>query len=311
MSRAAPSMALLALALCSAGAAPVAVPSGAPTYPRFGSLGPDDMMYRQHQDQLAASYSALKGKGKPPDVVLYEYRVARAVDILSLAARLNLPYETVATLNRMDRSREFLPGEKILVPTMPGIFAPESPSNDLEILLAYRNPADGRASGSAFTAYGTRGRTEFRFFPGESFTPEERALFLGLLFRFPLSAGTLSSGFGLRKSPITGTLAAHRGIDLAAPAGSDVYAARDGRVSESGFDPALGDYVALEHEGGWMTVYGHLSVRRVVLNERVESGMIIGNVGSTGLSTGPHLHFEVRNRGEPQDPTPLIPRGNR
>jgi murein DD-endopeptidase MepM/ murein hydrolase activator NlpD len=286
-----PSLAILALVLSAAQAA------AAPTYPRFGSLGPDDMIYRQHQEQLAASYSALKGKRKSPEVVVYEYRVSKAVDILSIAARFNLPYETLATLNRLDRSREFLPGEKVLVPTMPGIFAPESPSNDLEILLAYRIPEDGGDTGSSFAAYGPRGRTDFRFFPGERFTPEERALFLGLLFRFPLSAGTLSSGFGLRKSPITGTFAAHRGVDLAAPAGSEVYAAREGRVAEAGIDAVLGNYIALEHEGGWTTVYGHLSTRKVVLNEHVESGMIIGNVGSTGLSTGPHLHFEVRNRG--------------
>jgi len=67
----------------------------------------------------------------------------------------------------------------------------------------------------------------------------------------------------------------------------------------------------IAHEGGWSTVYGHLSQRRVRLNDRIESGMIIGNVGSTGESTGPHLHFEVRNRGEPRDPEPLIPQVKR
>ena len=82
-------------------------------------------------------------------------------------------------------------------------------------------------------------------------------------------------------------------------------------VKESGVDPTLGQYIVIEHEGGFSTVYGHLSARRARLNERVESGMMIGSVGSTGLSTGPHLHFEVRNRGEPRDPEPLIPRGKR
>jgi murein DD-endopeptidase MepM/ murein hydrolase activator NlpD len=106
-------------------------------------------------------------------------------------------------------------------------------------------------------------------------------------------------------------MAKHDGIDLAAPAGTEVYAAREGRVVESGVDAVLGQYIVIAHEGGWSTVYGHLSMRRVRLNDRAESGMIIGNVGSTGQSTGPHLHFEVRNRGEPRDPEPLIPRGKR
>jgi murein DD-endopeptidase MepM/ murein hydrolase activator NlpD len=74
---------------------------------------------------------------------------------------------------------------------------------------------------------------------------------------------------------------------------------------------ALGQYIEITHDGSWSTVYGHLSLRLVGLNDRVESGMIIGKVGSTGESTGPHLHFEVRNRGEPRDPEPLIPRVKR
>ena len=72
-------------------------------------------------------------------------------------------------------------------------------------------------------------------------------------------------------------------------------------------ETVLGQYIVIVHDGSWSTVYGHLSARRVRLNDRVESGMIIGNVGSTGESTGPHLHFEVRSRGEPRDPGPLIP----
>jgi len=283
----------------------------------LGSLGPDDLIFKQQQEQLEASYAAIMAGRRPPELVLYEYAVkssasgaagsrpsaAGATDLLSLAARLNLPYETIATLNGLDRIREFLPGERILVPSSPGLFVAEKPVSDLDLLLSYR----GGEAGLAFSA----GKRRLYYFPGARFNPEERALFLGLLFRFPLPAGRLTSGFGLRSSPISGRMAKHDGIDLAAPAGTEVYAAREGRVTESGVDAMLGQYVVIEHEGGWSTVYGHLSMRRVRLNDRVESGMMIGNVGSTGQSTGPHLHFEVRNRGEPRDPEPLIPRGKR
>jgi murein DD-endopeptidase MepM/ murein hydrolase activator NlpD len=106
-------------------------------------------------------------------------------------------------------------------------------------------------------------------------------------------------------------MAYHAGIDLAAPQGTDVYAAREGRVTESGTSKVLGEYVVIAHDGNWSTVYGHLSKRLVRLNDKVESGMIIGKVGSTGESTGPHLHFEVRSQGQPRDPEQLIPQRKR
>jgi murein DD-endopeptidase MepM/ murein hydrolase activator NlpD len=293
--------ALLA-AVCATGGA-----VWAQAYPALGSLGQDDLIYTQQQEQLAQSYSAIQG-GKPlPDLVVYSYVVRTPVDIFSLAARLNLPYETIATMNRLDRSRSFLRGERILAPSAPGIFAPILPGSDLDLLLSYRPRAK-----SQLVSLNVDGKpVSLLFFPGARFSPEERALFLGLLFRFPLPSGILTSGFGPRESPITHHLSYHYGIDLAAPMGTEVYAARDGRVAETGINAVLGQYIVIAHEGDWSTVYGHLSARRVRLNDRVESGMIIGNVGSTGESTGPHLHFEVRSRGEPRDPESLIPQGKK
>lgn len=281
-----------------------AAAQGSASYPALGSLGQDDFIYAQQQEQLAASYAAIQSGKAAPELLLYSYTVRRSVDIFSLAARLNLPYETIATLNRLDRSRSFLPGEKVLAPSVPGIFAPQGPGSDLDLLLSYRSPGEGYL----VTVASARGPVKLRFYPGSRFTAEERAMFLGLLFRFPLPSGILTSSFGMRESPISHHMAYHTGIDLAAPAGTEVYAAREGRVTESGTSPVLGEYVVVAHDGGWSTVYGHLSKRLVRLNDHVESGMIIGKVGSTGESTGPHLHFEVRNKGEARDPEALIPR---
>ena len=295
-------------------------------YPRLGSLGSDDLIFKQHQEEVAAAYAALGYLPAvrpnntlstvsaarfidPPihSLIFYTYVLRTEVDLFSLAARLNLPYETLATLNRIDRSRGLAPGEKILVPSAPGLFCPQTPKSDLEMLVSYRDEG-----GSVdLVAEGSDGRTAFRFYPGARLNAEERALFLGFLFRFPLPAGRLSSGFGPRLSPVSGRTMAHSGIDLAAPAGTEVYAAREGRIVAAGIDAILGEYLIIEHEGGWTSVYGHLSKRIARLNETVESGIIIGRVGSTGLSTGPHLHFEVRNRGEARDPGLLIPKGKR
>lgn len=315
-------------------------------YPRLGSLGPDDLIFRQHQEEVAAAYAAESSDGAAgasaragagtgagagagagararAALILYRYVPPRDTDLLTLAARLNLPYEALATLNRLDRSRGFLAGESVLVPSIPGIFAPEHPGSDLEYLLSYRPVAGSEGLSLAATGATAPGAasaattgeigagaagTSFRFWRGARFNAEERSLFLGYLFRFPLPVARLTSGFGWRTSPISGTAGVHTGIDLAAPAGTEVYAAREGLVVEAGRDAALGEYLVLEHEGGWRSVYGHLSLRGALLNARVESGMMIGRVGSTGLSTGPHLHFEVRMNGEPRDPESLIPK---
>ncbi len=293
----------LLVILCAA----AALAARAQGYPAMGSLGQDDLIYLQQQEQLAQSYTAIQGGKALPELLVYSYTVHSPVDLFSLAARLNLPYETLATMNRLDRSRSFLPGERLLAPSAPGLFASTSPGSDLDLLLSYR----ARAGAQAVSLNIGGKQRSLLFYPGARFSPEERALFLGLLFRFPLPSGLLTSGFGMRESPISHHMAYHSGIDLAAPMGTEVYAAREGRVSETGTNAVLGQYIVISHKGDWSTVYGHLSARRVQLNDAVESGMIIGNVGSTGESTGPHLHFEVRSRGEPQDPERLIPQGRK
>lgn len=290
----------LVVAACLALAADLLRAQSGLSYPELRSLGPEDQLFRQQQDQVEAAYVAERDSTKSPDLVLYSYRSPSGTDIFALSARLSLPVETLATINRIDRSGSFSGGGRLIVPSVPGIFVPLKPASDLEILLSYRAKAGGIPV--------RLGTTEMLFFPGSRFSQEERSLFLGRLFRFPLPKAVLTSGFGERVSPITGKLSRHPGVDLAAPYGTDVYAAREGVVVYSGYDPVLGEHVIIRHEGGWSTVYGHLSKRLVQLNDHVSSGMIIGRVGSTGESTGPHLHFEVRNNGEAQDPATLVPR---
>jgi murein DD-endopeptidase MepM/ murein hydrolase activator NlpD len=101
----------------------------------------------------------------------------------------------------------------------------------------------------------------------------------------------------------------HSGIDLAAPIGSSIFAANEGTVS-AGEDPSgYGLYLIVVRDSALSTLYGHLSARLVRGGETVSAGQPIGLMGSSGNSTGPHLHFEVRIRGLPVDPRPLLPRG--
>lgn len=275
-------------------------------YPRIHRFEASDLSFRQLSDSIAQSRRAEMTGSPFPDLLYFSYVLAEDTDLIALAARMNLPYESLATANRIGESRTLRAGQAVVVPSVTGIFAAQDPSNDLEYLIAAsRSPGDRDARARI---RGPAGTSEFRFLPGARFSPAERAFFLGTGFRFPLPKGRLTSSFGLRASPITGEIQHHAGIDLAAPAGTEVFAARAGTVSEVGVDPVYGIYVLISHEGGWETLYGHLSARRVELNTTVKSGMMIGNVGSTGLSTGPHLHFEVRIRGASRDPVPLLPR---
>ncbi len=114
--------------------------------------------------------------------------------------------------------------------------------------------------------------------------------------------GVLTSGFGNRLSPISGTMRIHAGIDIGAASGTPVVAAASGEVVQAGYMGAYGYAVIIYHGGGFSTVYGHLSKFAVSTGQKVKRNQVIGNVGSTGYATGPHLHFEVRINGALQNP---------
>lgn len=123
----------------------------------------------------------------------------------------------------------------------------------------------------------------------------------------PLEKGyVLTSGFGIRTHPISGLVKLHTGLDFAAPTGTPAHAAASGRVTFAGVASGYGNLVRIQHANGIETYYGHLSAISVTAGAQVNPGDLIGRVGSTGNSTGPHLHFEVRLRGTPTDPMPFL-----
>ena len=133
-----------------------------------------------------------------------------------------------------------------------------------------------------------------------------------LLMRTPIDGARLSSGFGMRQHPILGYTRMHRGLDFAAPAGTPIYASGHGVIERIGRDSGYGKFIRLRHANGYETLYAHMSgyARGMQRGARVEQGQTIGYVGSTGLSTGPHLHYEVHYRGESMNPHSLdIPLG--
>ncbi len=121
-------------------------------------------------------------------------------------------------------------------------------------------------------------------------------------FEQPLPGAALSSPFGLRNDPLGGGAGFHPGLDLAGSSGTSIHAAADGVVVMAGDCGGYGNCVVIDHGGSLATLYGHQSQVLVSVGEHVAAGEVIGLVGSTGMSTGPHLHFEVRLHGLPIDP---------
>ncbi|KMS52846.1 membrane protein [Novosphingobium barchaimii LL02] len=119
----------------------------------------------------------------------------------------------------------------------------------------------------------------------------------------PVAGGRITSPYGARRHPILGYVRMHAGIDFGAPYGSPIYAVADGTVTFAGRHGGHGNYVRLQHGGGLDTGYGHMSRIAVANGSRVRAGQVIGYVGSTGLSTGPHLHFEAYRGGRTINPS--------
>ncbi len=122
----------------------------------------------------------------------------------------------------------------------------------------------------------------------------------------PLSQVSFTSGFGVRSDPFRGTAAMHAGVDMPGAIGTSVYATADGTVGRAGWTGGYGNLVELEHGKGIETRYGHLSAILVHPGQRVRRGDLIARMGSTGRSTGCHLHYEVRIDGHAINPIPFL-----
>lgn len=179
----------------------------------------------------------------------------------------------------------------------------------VELLYSVERTEDGafvRGEDLTYAALYLRGKPSiiFRFDNGGSVeyyddkgNPVKKAL-----MRTPIDGARVTSGFGMRRHPIQGYTKMHKGTDFGAPTGTPIFAAGDGTVSRAGWHGGYGKYVSIKHNGTYTTAYGHMSAINVKPGQRVKQGQVIGRVGSTGNSTGPHLHFEVLKNGTQVNP---------
>ena len=284
-----------------------------PPLPVITHLDSRDTIFRQYISDVEAArrllFSSRMDPSSPSTVevfasclTVYSYNPVDGDELMGIAARCSIPYGTLATLNRFSHGEDLAAGRVMLLPSVPGIFIPETPETDLERLIF-----SAREDSAVVLTIRREDITErFRFIPGDDFTPTERVFFLNRGFHFPLRHFQVSSPFGPRVNPVTGKAGIHGGLDLAAPEGSEVYAVKNGTVAAIGEDQVLGKYIILSHENNMASFYGHLSAVSTSVHAEVQSGSLIGRVGTTGQSTGPHLHFEIRQDGQSRDPASLL-----
>jgi murein DD-endopeptidase MepM/ murein hydrolase activator NlpD len=180
------------------------------------------------------------------------------------------------------------------------------PGDTFDIIVAYRRSASGEAqvgellyagleSAAGAEAQLVRWGGDGQFFEASGMGARRTGLIMPVV-------GRITSSFGARRHPILGYTRMHAGVDFGAAYGSPIYAVGDAVVSYAGWHGGHGNYVKLDHGGGYATGYGHMSRIAVAPGTRVRAGQVIGYVGSTGLSTGPHLHYELYRSGTPVNP---------
>lgn len=273
--------------------------------PVIESLTPSrkNAMFREYSAVIERNSIALRA-GRPPEYLFFQYKNTEDFSFQALASRCAVRQETLATLNKIENAQEDITGRTLILPTVDGLFVPaEKGINSIEILLQENYAGQTLTKDAVW--YKIDGR-DYVFLPGAKLKGTERYYFLESGLRLPLESGSfmVSSEFGKRKNPFSGQIKNHNGIDLAADEGVPVYAIKDGSVfSAIPGDATFGNYIILSHDLGKMTsVYAHLSKICVEQYQNVRKGELIGYVGQTGMATGPHLHFEIRQGSKAENP---------
>lgn len=263
-------------------------------------------VYLNFDDEIQKASQAVR-RGIEPTQKFYTYTIKKSdltggKGFVQLASSLNQKQGTLATLNPIENAGDISEGQKLILSVAQGLFVKENPKTALEVLVS-----------QSFSKYITEetpkisidGKSYF-FLAERNFNGTIIAFFNDNSMILPLSKKVVTSPFGYRTSPISGEWKMHGGIDLASPVGSEVFATKEGTVSETGFDEVYGNYIILSHSGRKTSLYAHLSKINVEKGQKVSGGETIGLVGITGATTGPHLHFEIREDGTPKDPASYL-----
>ena len=267
--------------------------------------------YRNLQSFLpepAVWAQAVQSAGLYPELTYTSYRIRKGDMIGVIAERFGLTQDTLISVNNIRQTRRIQIGEYIKVPSMPGILYTTKKDGETAASVAekYQVSAQKTAAVNHLHEQGALAAGTSLFVPDAFMDWVTRQEINGDLFRRPLRARYyVSSSFGWRRSPFTGKRTFHNGVDMASPAWTPVYAALAGTVTAAGFHSVYGNYVIVTHHSGYRTLYGHMVGIKARKGQSVDTRTVLGWVGTTGLSTGPHLHFSVFKYGSAVNPVSL------
>ena len=232
----------------------------------------------------------------------HQHLVKKGDTLWGISRKYKVPLKSIIQANSIQPTESLQIGKKLLIPGAPvpveGTWY-RVKAGDTLWSIACRHNVESRdlqringISSPRSLQIGTRIRIRQDSNPG-----------FGKPLRIPL---VVTSKYGYRPHPVTGRYQFHEGIDFRAATGTRVYASKAGRVTFAGRNGGYGKVVGIEHEDDFTTLYGHLSQIRVKKGQTVSKGQVIGLSGNTGVSTGPHLHFEIRYKGRSEKPTKYL-----
>jgi len=241
-----------------------------------------------------------------PQMVLYtSYKVQPGDTISGIAINTGLNDGTLLSVNRVKNSRLLQVGQVLKVPNQDGILYQTAKGDSLEaIARKYESSPEAIVVGNELFSENIPAGAQL-FIPGAKMDPTLQQEINGDLFIWPVR-GYISSPYGYRSSPFTGLRQFHSGLDIAVPTGTPIRAAMSGYVVTVAYNDTYGNYVVIRHHSGYRTLYGHMTHSAVKTGSFVGTGTVIGYAGSTGLSTGPHLHFTVYKNGVTVSPRTLM-----
>ena len=258
------------------------------------------------QENFTDQEAFLAADGYVSTVTFKDYTVRKGDTVSGIASRAGLRnFGTLLSVNNIDNARRISAGQTLRIPSTDGLLYTVKKNETLVGIAATHKVNVTALLDANDLTHETLSVGQKLFIPGASLSSFELRKALGELFIYPIM-GRLTSPFGYRNDPFTGARSFHSGIDLAAPIGTSVKATLDGRIAETGFNRIFGNYVIITHDRGYQSLYGHLSAIYVKRGQYVTQGAIVGAVGNTGYSTGPHLHLSIYKNGSLINPFSVL-----
>ena len=239
-------------------------------------------------------------------VTFKDYTVKKGDTVSGIASRAGLRnFGTLLSVNNIDNARRISVGQVLRIPSTDGLLYTVSKGETLAGIAKDHTVTVTALLDANDLTNETLSIGQQLFIPGAALSSFELRKALGELFIYPIH-GRLTSPFGYRSDPFTGARSFHSGVDLAAPIGTSVKATLDGRIAETGFNRIYGNYVIITHDRGYQSLYGHLSAIYVKRGQYITQGAVVGAVGNTGYSTGPHLHLSIYKNGSLINPFSVL-----